>query len=156
MEISTQVILWGLKNTDPQTIFMEKESVLPWGAPSCTQSFVPPSCSSEPLYMALWDYSTWRPVWHRSSAALCSGCGVTGPKLCTHSLDRYGLDRHRWRLVSGINLFILLNVYFLLDNSTFNFNKICSHVVGLCRVYMTDEERVTRWRTVNHRDSALK
>lgn len=135
-----------------KAISMERESVLPWGAPSCRQSFVPPSCSSGPLCMALWDYSTWRPVWHRSSAALCSGCGATGPKLCTHSLDRYALDRHRWRLVRDINLFILLNLYFFLGNSTFNFSKICSHVAGFCRVLMIDEERVER-RTASYRVS---
>lgn len=71
----------------------DRESVRPWGAPSCRRSFVPPSCSSGPLCTALWGDSTWPPGWRRSSAALWSGCEGTGPRLCIRSLDHCALNR---------------------------------------------------------------
>lgn len=87
----------------------DRESAPPWGAPSCRQSFGPPSCSNGPLCTALWGGSTWRPGWRRSLAALWSGCEGTAPKLCSRSLGRYVLKRKETLMKNHRQLFTLLH-----------------------------------------------
>lgn len=118
----------------------DRESAPPWGAPSCRQSFGPPSCSNGPLCTALWGGSTWRPGWRRSLAALWSGCEGTAPKLCSRSLGRYVLKRKETLMKNHWQLFTLLHNDKELAEQTFvvfkqwqwSFSLVSPHIILQC------------------------